>query len=560
MVSTIHQLLQERATFTGDGIAFAAAGKGPTTYCQLSEHVNKLAVFLTANRVGRQDSVAVVLPNGPALAVALLASMSVAAAAPLNPAYTDAELDYFFSDLEASALIVDDSGSLAAKVASRRGIPVVEWCDELSAPRGGTGYERDAQQVSPDARPADIALRLYISGTTAAPKRVPLSHGNLLASAGNIAATLQLSQRDRCLNSMPLYHVHGLVGALLASLTAGASVALPPLFEVGLFWQWLKELQPTWYTAVPTMHQAIAAHAADHQEIIANHSLRFIRSSSAALPARLLTKLEATFAAPVIEAYGMTEAAHQMASNPLPPVERKPGSVGRAAGSEIAIMDEAGGLLTAGERGEIVVRGANVMAGYGNNPAANANAFSAGWFRTGDEGYQDQDGHLFITGRLKERINKGGEKISPQEIDEALLDHPEVSQAVAFAVAHATLGEDVAAAVVLRPGCQLTESSLRQFVAQRLAAYKIPSRIVTLDELPIGATGKLQRIGLAEKLANVFLEPAPSGPEGDIESQLASIYAEVLGVQRVNRAENFFALGGDSLRRTGRIVNPFSTR
>lgn len=327
----------------------------------------------------------------------------------------------------------------------------------------------------------------------------------------------------------------------------GASIALPPPFEVDSFWHCLEELEPSWYTAVPTMHQAIVASAASHQGIVQQRQLRFVRSSSAALPARLLTELEETFDAPVIEAYGMTEAAHQMASNPLPPALRNPGSVGKAAGPQIAIMNEAGDLLGAGERGEIVVRGANITSGYQDNPAANAAAFAKGWFRTGDEGYLDDEGFLLITGRLNEMINKGGEKISPREIDEALLDSPDVEQALAFAWPHPTLGEDAAAAVVARAGRQVSESTLREFLSHRLAAYKIPTRILLVEDLPKSTTGKLQRVGLAEKFAGELSVPS-NLPTGEVESTLAAIYAEVLGAQEVGATDNFFTLGGDSLR------------
>jgi len=298
--------------------------------------------------------------------------------------------------------------------------------------------------------PEDIALVLHTSGTTSRPKIVPLTAANICASARHIGATLRLAPADRCLNIMPLFHIHGLMAAVLASLAAGASVVCTPGFNALKFFAWLDEVEPTWYTAVPTMHQAILARAGRNPEIIARARLRFIRSSSSSLPPSVLTALEATFGCPVIEAYGMTEAAHQMASNPLPPAARKPGSVGIAAGPRISIMDENGNLLTTGSIGEVVIRGDNVTRGYANNAEANAAAFSEGWFRTGDQGVIDPEGYLTLTGRLKELINRGGEKISPREVDEALMDHPAVLQAVTFALPHPMLGEDVGAAVVLR--------------------------------------------------------------------------------------------------------------
>ena len=351
-------------------------------------------------------------------------------------------------------------------------------------------------------RDADaIALILHTSGTTSRPKMVPLSQANLAASAANIVATLGLAPSDRCLNVMPLFHIHGLVAPVLATLAAGASVSCSPGFDALRFFSWLSEVKPSWYSAVPTMHQAILARARRNEEAVQANELRFIRSSSASLPPQVMQQLEATFGVPVIEAYAMTEAAHQMCSNPLPPAARKPGCVGPAAGPEVAIKDAAGNTLGAGAEGEIVIRGANVTEGYINNPEANAGAFhDGGWFRTGDQGVMDEDGYVKVTGRLKEIINRGGEKIAPLEIDEVLLDHEAVQQVCAFAAPHPKLGEDVAAAVVLAEGGEASERELRDFAAERLADFKVPRRILFVDEIPKGPTGKIQRIGLAKAL------------------------------------------------------------
>nr|MBW4037080.1 AMP-binding protein [Pseudomonadota bacterium] len=304
-------------------------------------------------------------------------------------------------------------------------------------------------------------------------------------------------------NVMPLFHIHGLVAATLASLAAGARVCCTPGFNAFRFATWLHEVQPSWYTAVPTMHQAILMRVRGEPAAMRAARLRFIRSSSASLPPQVMTELEDVFAAPVIEAYGMTEAAHQMAANPLPPRARKPGSVGLPAGPEIAIMNEAGALLDQGGTGEVVIRGPNVTLGYAGNPEATARAFTNGWFRTGDEGRLDADGYLHLTGRLKEMINRGGEKISPLEVDVALLDHPGVAEACTFAVPHAKLGEEVAAIVVPRPGTTLTVQDVRDFAAARLAPFKVPRQILIMDAIPKGATGKVQRIGLAQRLGLV---------------------------------------------------------
>jgi acyl-CoA synthetase (AMP-forming)/AMP-acid ligase II len=353
------------------------------------------------------------------------------------------------------------------------------------------------------AQADDVGLVLHTSGTTSTPKLVPLSQRNLVASAVNIGRALALVPGDRSMNIMPLFHIHGLIAVVLSSLASGASIYCTPGFNALKVFRWLADCKPTWYSAVPTMHQAILGRAKKNADIISNMNLRFARSSSSSLPPQVMAELEITFGCPVIEAYGMTEATHQMASNPLPPAARKPGTVGVASGPEVAIMDEEGEFLKGGETGEIVIKGDNVTAGYENNPKANAENFFNGWFRTGDQGILDNEGYLSITGRLKEIINRGGEKISPREVDEVLMDHPAVQQVVTFAVPHDKLGEDVAAVVVLRDGEQAKENDIRDFTKEHLADFKVPRKIIFLDEIPKGATGKLQRIGLAEKLGLV---------------------------------------------------------
>jgi acyl-CoA synthetase (AMP-forming)/AMP-acid ligase II/acyl carrier protein len=315
------------------------------------------------------------------------------------------------------------------------------------------------------------------------------------------------------------------------------------------FFDWLETFRPTWYSAVPTMHQMILDEARLRGHRRVDTPLRFIRSSSAALAPSVMDKLETMFNCPVIEAYGMTEATHQMTSNPLPPHVRKAGSVGLPAGPEVAIMDEAGNLLEQGATGEIVIRGENVTAGYESNPEANQKSFHNGWFRTGDQGHIDPDGYLFITGRLKEIINRGGENIQPREIDETLMDLDGVRQAVAFAVPHPTLGEDLAAAVVVAPESGLAESDIRAFAFERLADYKVPSQVVIVDAIPKGATGKLQRIGLA-KLLSEQLDRHYMAPRNDLEQAIADVFSEVLGLDRIGINDNFFTLGGDSIRGT----------
>jgi acyl-CoA synthetase (AMP-forming)/AMP-acid ligase II len=504
MENTIYEILE-----AGNPAAPAllAPGRIAMDYAGLKNQVDSTVAALNSRGIGRGDRVAIVLANGPEMASAFLSVAAGATAAPLNPAYKEEEFDFYLSDLKAKALIVkqgDDSPAIS--VAKRLGVSVIEVAWDEADPAGtftllGDIGGKPTRAGAADAN--DFAMVLHTSGTTSRPKIVPLSQANVAASARHICESLVLTPEDRCFNIMPLFHIHGLIAAVLSSIGAGASIFCCPGFNALSAFRWMEEAMPTWVTAVPTMHQAILGRAPNNKAIIEKLKLRFLRSSSAAMPPVVMGQLEETFGVPVIEAYGMTEAAHQMASNPLPPKSRKAGSVGLAAGPEISIMDEAGTLLPSGSKGEIVIRGPNVFTSYENNPKATEEAFTNGWFRTGDQGVMDAGGYVALTGRLKEIINRGGEKVSPREVDDILMEHPAVDQVVTFAMPHAKLGEDVAAAVVLKDGAEADIASIRDFAAKRLAAFKVPGKIVFLEEIPKGATGKLQRVGLAEKLGLV---------------------------------------------------------
>ena len=501
--ATIPELLKHGAE---TATALSAPGGVPLTYGGLRALLASTRATLNAFGLGLNDRVAIVLDNGPEMAAAFLSIGACATAAPLNPAYRADEFEFYLTDLRAKLLIVaQDKASPATDVAARLGVPVARLVPHPE--RGAGSFTLDvpaatakATNGSRAAKPDDIALVLHTSGTTSRPKMVPLAQKNVCTSAHSIRATLALTAHDRALCVMPLFHIHGLIASLLAPLSAGGAVWCSPGFNALKFFGWMAEVQPTWYTAVPTMHQTILARASKNLAVVKAHRLRFIRSSSSALPTTVIAALEEQFGVPVIEAYGMTEAAHQMASNPLPPAPRKPGTVGLAAGPEVRVVDERGQTAGPGVKGEIVIRGPNVMAEYENNPAANADSFLQGWFRTGDQGTMDADGYLAITGRLKEIINRGGEKISPREVDEIIMEHPAVHQCVTFGVPHEMLGEDVAAAIVLKEGATADDKELRAFAAVRLADFKVPKKILILKEIPVGATGKLQRIGLAQKL------------------------------------------------------------
>jgi acyl-CoA synthetase (AMP-forming)/AMP-acid ligase II len=504
MNSTLIDLLQAADPAAA---ALSAPGRMPLTHGALRGLISETLGWLNARGIGRNDRVAIVLPNGPEMAACFIACASGVTSAPLNPAYRADEFEFYLSDLNARALIVEQgSTSPAVAVAQKLGVALI-WLQPGEA-AGAFSLQADlplqASAAAGTAAASDVSMLLHTSGTTSRPKIVPLSQRNLVASACHIRDTLQFKASDCGLNIMPLFHIHGLIAGVLAPLAAGSQVFCTPGFNALKFFAWMDEARPTWYTAVPTMHQAILSRASKNADVIQRHPLRFLRSSSSSIPPQVIRELEAVFHAPLIESYGMTEATHQMASNPLPPAVRKPGSVGRAAGPEIAIMDEQGALLPPGGVGEIVIRGPNVTAGYERNDKANAEAFTSGpesgWFRTGDQGTLDADGYLSLTGRLKEIINRGGEKISPREVDEMLMDHPAVAQVVCFGLPHPKLGEEVGAVVVLKEGESVTERELQAFVATRAADFKVPKKILFMDEIPKGATGKLQRIGLAAKL------------------------------------------------------------
>ncbi|MBO9372002.1 MAG: AMP-binding protein [Chloroflexus sp.] len=499
---TINRTLFDLLSNGADQAPALIAPGGPVwSFADLRSQVQRLAEWLQNHGLGHGDRIAIALGNGPAMAITFLAAATAATAAPLNPKYRRDEFAFYYEDTNARALIVAPNEGEEARAALRSGMMLIEASFDAQHQLMFVTSAQDAPARRDGlATPDDIAMILHTSGTTSRPKRVPLRHRNLVASTANIIATYQLCAADRSLCVMPLFHIHGIVASLLSQLAAGGAVICPPGFDGLKFWSWVEQERPTWYSAVPTMHQVLLARASRNSAIIAAHPFRFIRSSSAPLPPVVMEQMEQVFAAPVIESYGMTEAAHQMTSNPLPPARRKPGSVGIGFGVEVAIMDEEGHLLPAGTKGEVVVRGPNVIDGYENNPEANAVAFVNGWFRTGDQGYLDEDGYLCLTGRIKELINRGGEKISPLEIDDVLLRHPAVAEALAFAVPHPTLGEEVHAAVVLREGMSVDERALREHCARMLADFKVPRAIHILSALPRGATGKLQRITMAKTL------------------------------------------------------------
>jgi len=469
------------------------------TYDSLRKQVFDMANALASLGIRRGDAVAIVLPNGLPSIVSFLAASIAGTAAPLNPAYPYEEFLFFLGDTDARILLCPPVGAeFARSAAADRKIPAfsVHMTEQGIVHLEGSTNGVSASEPTAD----DIALILHTSGSTGRPKRVPLRHFNLAVSSANIANTYALTEEDVALCIMPLFHIHGLIGSTMSTLLSGGTVVVPAKFNALSFWRTVREHGVTWYSGVPTMHQLLLARA--HHNLTEAASLRFIRSCSAPMSAELIHKMEETFGVPFVEAYGMTEASHQMTSNPLPPRHRKAGSVGVGTGLRVRIMDKQGNSLENNQCGEIAIQGANVFRGYENNPEANTRAFINGWFRTGDQGYLDEDCYLHLTGRIKDIIIRGGENIAPHEVDEVLLRHPAVAAAVTFGCAHPTLGEEVAAAVVLHERHGTTESQLIHHCRESLAEFKVPKKIYFVDSIPTTATGKIRRRVVAAALVD----------------------------------------------------------
>ena len=556
---TFFNLIAEQSRKHPDRIAIQALDRQPLSYSHLCEHIQGIAATLNSFGIGRNDRVAIVLPNGPEMATACMAVATCATCAPLNPEYKTGEFEFFLSDLDAKLLLIQsDIKTPVRDVAQAMGIPILEVNSSNNSEAGLFNLKAKMNPSSAKqakfAQPDDIALVLHTSGTTSQPKIVPLSQRNICATVANVSQSLALEPHDICLNVMPLFHIGGLVDLLITPLAVGGSVICTPNFSVPTFTRYLDQFRPTWCQVVPTMIQEILSYTEGSSlDLIKNSSLQYIRSVAAALPTQLLKDFEHTFNIPIIEVYGMTETTALITTNPLPPNKRKLGSVGIAAGPEVKIINESGKFMQANQSGEVVVRGENVMQGYENLPETNAEAFTNSWFHTGDLGYIDEENYLFLTGRLKEIINRGGEKISPSEVDDVLFTHPAIAEAATFSVPHDSLGEDVAVAVVLKKGTTLTKEELISYLGTKLAYFKVPRIVFFLDQIPKTASGKLQRKALAETLnlttsASTTLRPALVAPESPLAIMLADMWSKALKVDPIGIHDNFFDLGGDSLK------------
>lgn len=534
------ETMQVRALETPEAPALIVPGRPVLTYAVLQRRAEHVARVLVSAGVPRGGVVIVTEPGGSEMLPFFLGITSFAACAPVNPAFSRSELEFHLPDLCANAIIVPSRDSQAGRLARILSLRIFETSQLLD----GEPVPNPVPALQPD--PDAEALLLHTSATTGHPKLVQLSHRRLHAMAANAIRAFGLSAGDRFLSMMPLFHLQGLISAL-AQLSVGGSVVCAPGFDAARFPGWLEEYRPTWYTAGPALHAAILPVAKSHPDAIRRAPLRFVRSIGARLSTQILSGLERALSAPVLEGYGLTETG-TVTSNPLPPGLRKPGSAGVCGGAEVAILDPAGAPLPPRIQGQIAVRGPSVFTGYRHNELATQQSFQDDWFLTGDLGWLDEDGYLFIEGRLKEMINRGGEKVLPGEIDDVLLSHPAVARAAAFSLPHPTLGEDVAAAVVLRPGSEIVEADLRRYASTQLVSFKVPRRIFFVDALPVGATGKPKRSVLSEQMAARVSPYQP--PVTPLEVQLSRIWQRLLQVPRAGLTDDFFALGGDSFAMT----------
>ncbi len=550
----IMSYIEAHALSTPETPAILAPRRKPLTFAQLNEIVRQTGGYLAGLGLGINDRVAVALTNGMDMACAFFAVSNIATFIPLNPAFSSDEFKYYLRLLKVKALLVqENTRNEAEQAAAELGITLITLASPgadgqflLSCDKQRDSFSQSAYQTGHNQ---DIASINYTSGTTGKPKVIPRTHTNLCTTAENTARVYNLTGADRCLIITPMFRGVS-IATLLSSVISGDSAICAGSFEPVEFFRMLQELSPTWYLAGPAVLQSIVEYAEKNQVAARGSSLRFIRSSGAPLSAKLAERLERVFGVPAIVSYGMSEAGN-IACSYLAPKGHKAGSVGVSMGYEIGIVDEQGELLPVGASGEIAVCGPNVMSGYENDPEANKRAFVKGWFKTGDQGYMDQDGYLFITGRIKELINRGGEKISPYEVEKAILEHPDVLEAVVFPLPDGRFGEDVSVLVVLKTGSALSVRQLRSFLKGKTAHFKMPTSLFITDQIPKGPAGKVQRSKLYQQLANFEATIRAAGeitaPRSETEEKLAVIWKEILHVNEIDILDNFFDLGGDSL-------------
>ena len=543
--------------------ALLGTGRRPMTHRGLVQQIARTVEALNSLGIGRGDRVVTAVANGPEAAALCLAVACGAIAAPLNPASLETEFEACFSNTNPRALIVEaHSTSACVAVAESKGIPVIRLVPDTNGPggsfilQGSLLPDGKAPTAKPGfAEPEDVALLIHTSGSTSRPKIAPLTHSNLCHGAMSNVQQLRLSSHDKCLCITPMFFTQGILVSVFSSLAAGGSVVCTPGYDPLRFFAWLDEFKPTWYAAPTAVQRSILANAPRHAGAVARAHLRVIRCSSAIAAPDFLAQMETLFRAPVLDSYGLTETSSTIAGERMPPAVRKRGSVGTAIGCKIAIIADSGEVQHPGQAGEVIVQGPGVIQAYEGDMAMNRKSFVNGWLRTGDLGMLDGDGYLFLTGRSKEIINRGGEKIAPHEIDDVLMEHPAVEECLTFALPDSRLGEEIGVVVMRGAQADCTEIELQRFAASRLADARVPRRVFFVDDIPRGQTGKFQRIGLAQKmgLTEEVWKARPAGaPEADavLTSLVARVMAEVLGLAAVKPDEAFFDMGGDSLLAT----------
>lgn len=545
---TILEILQTQATKHGAARAISGPSGQTISYAELYTVIQNLVTALQARGIERQTRVAIVMPNGFNIALALLAVSTAAIAVPLNSVYQAAELEAYFLEARVSHVLVQSGGTPAVRaVADKLGLPVISLHTDGVTLEAGANCQASAGVAHQVPLPDDTAMILLTSGSTGRPKKVPLTHRNLCAAAGNVSRSLGLNEHDTCLSMWEQHHIGGLVDLLLAPLISGGSVICAGSFDALRFYDGLATGQPTWFQGVPTTLRELLQMGRTRRHSLEKYPLRFLRSVAAALPPSQMAELEDFFGIPVIQTFGMTEAGPLITTNHLPPELRKPGSAGSPCGPEVVIFNPQGQPLPVDTHGEVAIRGENVFAGYEDDELANSQCFREGWFYTGDIGYFDSDGYLFLRGRVKEMINRGGEKVSPYEVEDVLARHPGVAQVAVFARTHPTLGEDVAAALVLRASHALSEADARMWVSTHLSAFKVPRTILYLDHLPRCPVGKVRRQDLVELANQAEKQKNRVQPSNALEEVIARLWASELNLSELGVEDDFVAIGGDSL-------------
>lgn len=522
------------------------------SFSQVFSIVDQIAAVLRQCIDIEHSRIAFATPRGAAGLFGFLASIEVGTCCPIDAKMREAELADALNALAPDVVLLAGAEPAVLRAADRAGIPAVAFSFDPVKMDCKIAIHATCASVRTTRRQALLlrgeeapAILMRTSGTTASPKLVGLSHANVIAATVAMKEVFGLVPHDICLTPMPLYHVHGLIAGALSALAAGSSVHCNETFSPQFFDRSLRDFEPTWLTAAPALHLAMCDFYSASGCAPGISSLRRFRSSSAPLPPSSIALLEQLYQSPLLETYGLTETASTICSNLMPPRQRKPGSVGVPINAEMLILDEAGQPAATGIEGEILLRGAGVIEEYLG--AQQQDAFWNGWLRTGDFGRVDEDGYLYIVGRKKEVIKRGGHSVFPLEIDNLITTHPAVAEAITFAVPHDTMGEDVIAAVVGKPGHTVDPASIKQLVSETMSSYKIPTRILVVDSIPRNSIGKALRREMPGLLESQ-LAPEAVAPTSTLERTLLELWQGILKRTDVGVTDNVFQYGADPLR------------